>query len=271
MRPAPVGYQCPECAGSARRSGPRRSITVGGTGLITRAILFVNIAMFAVELVVGGPNSLLFGPSTRQVIKLGASQPLLIAFGHQYWRLFTVMFLHAGLIHLSLNMYALYLFGSLVEDAYGPVRFLAIYLVSGLLASVASFVFGPPGLVGVGASGAIFGLLGAWFAYNYRRREMRFHRANLQGAVSLIVLNLVLSAGLSSIIDWRAHVGGLVAGIILGFTAEGVGAGSLRAASRVGGFVILLAVGAAMTVAHVHALTSDPFLQGAWRAGLIGG
>jgi rhomboid protease GluP len=181
--------------------------------------------------------------------------------------MFTVMFLHAGIIHLGLNMYALYLFGSLVEDAYGPVRFLAIYLVSGLLASVASFVFGPPNLVGVGASGAIFGLLGAWFAYNYRRREMRFHRANLQGAVMLIVLNLVLSAGLSSIIDWRAHVGGLVAGTILGFTAEGVGAAGLRSVSRVGGFVVLLAVGALMTVAHAHALTSDPFWRAIWFGG----
>jgi membrane associated rhomboid family serine protease len=258
MRPAAVGYQCPDCAGPGGRVATRRraSITVGGAGRITRLLLAVNVAMFAVELAVGGPNSLLGGPDCGQIIRLGASQPILIAVNHEYWRLFTAMFLHAGILHLGLNMYALYLFGSVVEDAYGSGRFLALYVTSGLLASVASFVFGPPGLVGVGASGAIFGLLGAWFAYNYRRRAMRFHRANLQGAVSLIVLNLVLSAGLSSIIDWRAHVGGLVAGVILGFTAEGLGPPSVRPLVRLGGFVGLLILGAILTVAHVNQLTS---------------
>src|SRR5207245_7902717 len=102
------------------------------------------------------------------LFNLGALFPPAVTFGHQYWRLITAMFLHAGLLHLALNMYALYLFGYLIEDAFGRPQFLAIYFITGFLASAASFAFGPVGEVGVGASGAILGLLGAWLAFNYR-------------------------------------------------------------------------------------------------------
>ena len=255
MRPAAVGYQCLECLKEARHSMPRsrRRLTVGGMGPVTRVILAANVAMFVVELVAGGLNNLFGGPGGLTLIRLGALYPPNIAEG-QYWRLLTAMFLHAGLLHIGLNMWALYLFGTLVEDAYGRARFLALYLVSGFFASVTSFAFGPLISIGVGASGAIFGLLGAWFAYNYRRREMRFHRAQLQSAMTLIALNLVLSFSLSRYIDWRAHVGGLVAGAILGFTAEGFGAGATRRAVQVGGFVVVLAVGVTLAIAHAHSI-----------------
>ena len=254
MNPAPVGYQCPECVAQARATAPRRRYRirffVGRPGWVTTTLLVVNVAMFLVEVVVGGPGALGGGPSSRKLFDLGALYPPAIALGHQYWRLFTVMFLHAGILHIAFNMYALYLFGYLVESAYGWPKFLAIYLVSGFLAGAASFAFGPILEVGVGASGAIFGLLGAWVAYNYRRRSLAAARAQLNWALMLIGLNLVLSFSIPGI-DWRAHVGGLIAGIAAGTVAEGLGRGRNREIASVLGFVLLVAVGVALTAWRV--------------------
>ena len=121
MNPAPVGYQCPECVAQARATAPRRRYRirffVGRPGWVTTTLLVVNVAVFLVEVVVGGPGALGGGPSSRKLFDLGALYPPAIALGHQYWRLFTVMFLHAGILHIAFNMYALYLFGYLVESA----------------------------------------------------------------------------------------------------------------------------------------------------------
>ena len=100
----------------------------------------------------------------------GALEPDRIALYHEYWRLVSAMFLHGGLLHLAINMYVLWVLGSVIEPAFGSKRFLAIYLISGLFGSVASYMFSAPDVAGVGASGAIFGLLGAWVAFNLRRR-----------------------------------------------------------------------------------------------------
>src|SRR5205807_1876773 len=192
----------------------------------------------------GGPSALFSGPTNQRAVDLGALFPPYVAYGHQYWRLITAMFLHAGIIHIALNMYALYLFGYLIEEAFGKARFIAIYLVAGFLASVASFAFGPPVEVGVGASGAIFGLLGAWVAYNYRRRSNPLASANLRWALMLIGLNTLLAAGFHGI-DWRAHAGGLVAGAAAGWFAEGLvpGPDRVRRLSGLVGIVALVVLG----------------------------
>jgi rhomboid protease GluP len=211
--------------------------------------------MFALELGAAGSAAMSGGAGLQQTLfNLGAMHGYAIAEGHQYWRLFTAMFLHAGLIHLALNMYALYLFGTVIEAAYGPARFLAIYLVSGLLASVTSFVFVNPGTVAVGASGAIFGLLGAWVAYNYRRRGSTFASANLRWAAILIGQNLVLGFSIPGI-DISAHLGGLVAGVLCGALAEGIGPRSTRVAVQVFGFAAIVLVGVGLTISRVAALT----------------
>jgi membrane associated rhomboid family serine protease len=257
MRPAAVGYQCPECLAAERSAGFRyqRGVrTRRVTGPVTRVLILANVAMFVAEVAVGGAGSLLTGPSGERLVRLGALYTPAVACGHEYWRLITAAFLHAGILHIALNMYALWLFGSLMEDALGSAPFLGVYLVSGFVASATSFAFGPVFLVAVGASGAIFGLLGAWFTYNFRRRHIAFNRAQLNGAITLIVLNLVLSFGLASFIDWRAHVGGLVAGVFLGATAEGLGDRRTRPWVIAAGFVAALAVGVALTAYRVHAL-----------------
>jgi rhomboid protease GluP len=247
MVSAPVGYQCPDCAREARGAWPRRRVrlVLGRPGSVTTLLLAVNIAMFVVEAGYAG-----ISPSTQGLFNLGALYPPAIAEGHQYWRLVTAMFLHAGIVHLLFNMYALYLFGYLVEGVFGWRRFLAIYFVAGFLASVVSFAFGPVQEVGVGASGAIFGLLGAWIAYNYRRRSNPLASANLQWAMFLIVINTLLAVFYPGI-DWRAHVGGVVAGFVAGWLAEGVGPDSIRPVVRVGGLLALVAIGVVITALRV--------------------
>jgi membrane associated rhomboid family serine protease len=271
MRPAAIGYQCPECLATDQRSGYRYQHGVSRRSVITpvtRALLFVTIAAFLVEVATGATDLVGFGGDNLKLIKLGAEFPPLTAgvvhlLGDQVvpgagapelWRLFTPMFLHLGLIHIAFNMYALAILGPPIEQAYGRWRFLALYVVTGIMGNVASFTFGDPGGVGVGASTAVFGLLGVWLAFNYRRRENAFNEANMRAALITLVLNLVLNLSLSHFVDWRGHLGGFVAGTILGYTAEGFGAGGVQRASKVLGFVAVLAIGAVLVAYRINQL-----------------
>jgi membrane associated rhomboid family serine protease len=264
MTAAPVGYQCPECVREARQSAPRRRVRIrfliGRPGSITTALLVINIAVFVVEVALGGSGSLFDGPSADKLIQLGAMVPPFIARTalpehYQFWRLITAMFLHIGLIHLAFNMYALYLFGYLIESAFGKPRYIAIYFVAGFLGNVTSFAFGDTIAVGAGASGAIFGLLGAWIAYNYRRRDSALAEANLRWALMLIILNTVIALGFHSI-DWRAHLGGLVAGVAAGWLVEGFGPRQVRPLVQYGGLVALALIGVALTAWRVATFPS---------------
>lgn len=239
MIPAPVGHQCPECVAEARqefRRGPGRQIAVAEAKAFpaTRVLLLAIAGMYVLEVVAGGPASLISGPRSGTLVDLGAQVGLAfspqddgfigVATG-QYWRLFTAMFLHAGLIHAALNSWVLYVVGSVFEREIGRLRFVAVYLSAGLFASAASFALVDPSgaiTVSVGASGAIFGILGAFLAFNFRRRAQALANARLRQILPWIVLNLVLTFSLP-FIDWRAHVGGLVAGAIGGYLVDGIG------------------------------------------------
>ncbi len=133
------------------------------------------------------------GPIDLKLINLGASVGLAqlpngdivgVADG-QNWRLVTAMFLHAGLLHIAFNAYALWIFGSVVEQELGRVRFLLIYFVDGDRRERGLVRVRPDYAVGVGASGAIFGIFGAFVTYNYRRRHLAIAAARLRGAVTL--------------------------------------------------------------------------------------
>jgi membrane associated rhomboid family serine protease len=186
-------------------------------------------------------------------------QPFLIANG-QFWRLFTAMFLHAGLLHLAFNAYALWLIGSMIETNLGRTRMVAIYFVTGFLASAASYAFSDVATIGVGASGAIFGIFGAFIAYNYRRRRLAMAAANLRWAAMLLLLNLLLALGFGAI-DWRAHLGGLLAGIAAGAVAEGWGTASQRRLIQIAGFASLIAVGVALVVWRTNAIRETVIFQ----------
>jgi membrane associated rhomboid family serine protease len=253
MTPAPVGYQCPECVAEARRSsrGPRARLRIGPRAGITSVLLVANIAMFVVEILTGAASGFQTG---NDIVDLGALVPVLVADG-QYWRLFTAMFLHANLLHLAFNMYALYLFGNLIEQALGTVRFALIYVLCGLLASITSFAFSDPSAVAVGASGAIFGLLGAWVAYNFRRRGSALAAANLQTALLIVGINVFLGFSIQGI-DNFAHLGGLASGIVAGWLAEGIGPRNVRPYVQVAGFALLVVAGVAVTAWRVTDIRS---------------
>jgi membrane associated rhomboid family serine protease len=255
MIPAPVGFQCPECVADARREfrrGPGRPLS-GGVS-VTNALLVAIAIPFALEVIVGGPQAL-FSPSGQTLFQLGAMQPIAVASG-QFWRLFTAMFLHAGILHIALNAYFFYLFGRTVEGSFGRTWMVVIYMVSGFVASVASYAFGPVSTLAVGASGAIAGVFGAFIAYAYRRRHMAMHAANLRMALTVIVLNAVIAFGYRAI-DWRAHVGGLVAGFVIGYLAD-LPSRQQRTLVAAGGTIALAGVGVALVLWRTADIRSIP-------------
>jgi rhomboid protease GluP len=147
----------------------------------------------------------------------GAIQPRAIAHG-QYWRLLTAMFLHGGLLHIVVNLIALFQLGRLYEAMFGTRRFVFIYFVTGLAASITSWQRLPDWGASVGASGAIFGVLGA-FVFSIRRSPRWRHEKWAHNLVAQIIFwivaNIVISLRIPQI-DVAAHIGGLVAGLILG-------------------------------------------------------
>ncbi len=178
-------------------------------GLIVAVFLGMEALGWTLTGTLGGSSN------TEVLIRMGAKVTPLIAAG-EYWRLFTSMFLHIGLMHLAFNGYALLAIGTELERLFGHGRFLAIYLLSGLMGSLASYAFSYS--LAAGASGAIFGLigaLGAFFAI-HRERLGAWGRNRLINIAFLIALNLFLGFTQPGI-DNLAHIGGLLAGLGLGW------------------------------------------------------
>lgn len=189
--------------GIAGRTGPAQVPVVWG-------LMVLNVAMLLVLEAAGGSTDI------RTQLRLGA-QPNPLPSG-DLWRLVTAMFLHFGVVHLAVNLWALWIFGPLFEQLAGSGRFLVLYLASGLLGGAATALVAEPGTVAAGASGAIFGLLGAFLVLGWRLRDRPQGRAWLRNALLLIGLNVVLGLSVPSI-GLVAHLGGLVGGIVI-FGAE---------------------------------------------------
>lgn len=155
-------------------------------------------------------------PLTTVLVAYGAKDNTLILQG-QYWRFLTPIFLHVNAIHISLNMLNLVVLGIFLERLFGHLRFLLIYLVTGVIATIASFYFAPQE-ISVGASGAIFGLVGAYALFVLVHRQA-FPRGGIPALFwLLIVVALNLGIGLFvSNVDNYAHVGGLLSGGLLGW------------------------------------------------------
>ena len=209
---AAVGQKCPECArpqGRARVIDARQAVR--GPSFETSPVTFSIIAITAVvflftELIPSEAGDALW----RRLVFFGP----LIAEG-EIWRMLTVTLLHASFLHIGFNMYALYLFGPLLERQVGSVPFLGMYLASAATGSLASAMFGPD-VLGVGASGAVFGLFGAWLFVSYKIRHTPAGRAMFNQLAFLLAINLALPFFVSRI-DWRAHLGGLVGGMLVAF------------------------------------------------------
>lgn len=197
---AAVGVHCPECTKQARRSIPRRRPAIvtalrnpSGRPVVSYALIAVCVVVYLLEILPGSQVAQdLFYPPV-----LTATEP---------WRMVTSLFVHSpsSFLHILFNMYSLFVIGPLIEHLVGRGRFLALYLLSGFGGSVAVLLFAPTSGV-LGASGAIFGLLGAFFVI-----QRHLGGNNLQ-LVIVIGLNLVLGFLIPNI-AWQAHVGGLVVG-----------------------------------------------------------
>lgn len=202
-----VGIRCPECAGVA--VGARKAVQQVRTaptrlppGAVTLTLIGINVLVFIAELATGGQVTRIGGDVVVNYALYGPA----VADG-EWWRLITSAFLHANLIHLFFNMIFLWWFGRPLENLIGPGRFLSIYLVSALAGAAGALLFSPQGIT-VGASGAVFGILGAGFVLE-RGQIMVFGGQ----AMFVIGINLVLSFALSGI-SIGGHIGGLIGGAL---------------------------------------------------------
>jgi membrane associated rhomboid family serine protease len=226
MTMAPVGLRCPEHSGRPQgvqrvTRGVQRAATEGVGARATRALIVVNVGVYVAELATGGgvngTGSTIYEKGVLIAGRAIDSQGHLIGVAQgQYWRLITAAFLHYGPFHLLLNMLALYWFGTLLEQRIGSGKFLLLYLVSGLAGSAGALIASPLTPT-VGASGAIFGVLGAGLVLE-RRGDYVFGGS----ALGIIVINLALTFSIANI-SIGGHIGGLIGGIVamLGLTQLG--------------------------------------------------
>ncbi len=236
---APVGIKCPDHAGGSvpttpgraqvRRIPVRRSIPrVSARPVGTTALVALNIAVFLVTV---GLGSGLSSPG-GDLYERGSLVGILVGSG-EWWRLVTAVFLHAGVVHLAFNMLALWFLGSAMEQALGTRRFLLLYLVSGLAGSAGAILLTDPFAYTVGASGAIFGTMGALIVLEY------LATGTLAGqAMGLLVVNLAITFTIPSI-SKGGHLGGLVGGVAAGYAL-------MRLERRRRGLGVVLAIGVAV-------------------------
>jgi membrane associated rhomboid family serine protease len=236
MTPTPVGMRCPEC--SKQKTQVRTMDSTRGGVEATRILIGINVLAWVAELASNNSNGdvfvhgALFGPA--------------IAVDHEYWRLITGGFLHyptigLGLVHIGFNMYLLWWLGNMLEPALGTVRFLAVYFTSLLAGSFGALLLNFDAAT-VGASGAVFGLMGAAFV-DLRARGIDPFQAGIGG---LILVNLVLSFAISNI-SIGGHIGGLIGG---GLAMMAIQAGD-RQRSRALGVAVCCAIGIAAVVASI--------------------
>jgi membrane associated rhomboid family serine protease len=219
----PVGLRCPECAGRARVRMP--GFMMGNEPRMTYLLIAVNVALFLAtnKIGSGGGGGGLFG-SGGQLNSLGRDMALsghFIAQG-EYYRLITSAFIHYGLLHLAFNMFGLYLLGGALERYAGTWRFAAIYVLSALGGSFGALLLSPNALT-AGASGAIFGLMGALLVLE-RQRGVALLGGSIGG---LLLVNLIFTFAYAGSISVGGHLGGLAGGILTGLLLSGFGRGHL--------------------------------------------
>ncbi|GGK10868.1 rhomboid family intramembrane serine protease [Pilimelia anulata] len=229
MTTAAVGHQCPICVAEGHRTQRAGRTVFGGgpageRGYATKALVAANILVMVASVLSASGQGLFgggfggLGGSFTPLMEAGAvlgrwADPNVDAVFRdgivhgEYYRLFTGMFLHFGLVHLVLNMWALWVFGRYLETALGPLRYLALYVLAGLGGNVAAFLVSPDGPT-VGASGAVFGLFGALFVIQRRLGK------DTSAVLAVLAINLVFTFAIKEI-SWAAHVGGLIVGALV--------------------------------------------------------
>ncbi len=242
--PGAVGVLCPECVhpGKAARTRRRMSLRIAGTEtpVVTITLIALTLFVYVLQLIPGLniTQSMLFAP----VYSFGEFSP---AAPYEPWRMLTSILVHSTgfIFHVLLNMYTLWVFGQILESMLGRLRFLALYVISGFGGSLAVMYLGDLQTGVVGASGAIFGLLGAFFVI---QRKLGGDSTQL---LVLLGINLVIGFLPGMSISWQAHVGGLVTGVVLGLIFMGTRQPLQRRRQRLLiGLTVVLMV--AMVLAH---------------------
>lgn len=251
MNAASVGFQCPECVREGNRSVRGARTTFGGrltgnTAAVTMVLIGANVAVFLLAAATN-PAALTSGVITELHVRFAFIGDA-VATG-QYYRALTSAFLHYGPLHLAFNMYALWLFGQELERLYGRIRFIAVYLVSALGGSALAYLISRPDSVLAGASGAVFGLFGAYFV---TARRMRMQTG---GLLALVGINLALGFVIPNI-GWQAHIGGLIVGAaftaLLAYTPRG----PRRTLFQIAGGTVIVALLVVVFLARTAALTA---------------
>ncbi|MFJ8073544.1 rhomboid family intramembrane serine protease [Streptomyces sp. NPDC096176] len=257
MVDASVGFQCPECvrtgSGTGHHPNASRPRTIAGGAvaadphLVTKILIGINLAVFLAVLALG--DQLL----NRLTLIAGAFDPDLgelvgVAAEGEWYRLVTSMFLHEAVWHIFFNMLLLWWLGGPLEQALGRVRYLALYLISGLAGSALTYLIAAPNQGSLGASGAIYGLLGATVVL------MRRMRYDLRPILVLLAINLVMTFWWEGI-AWQAHIGGLIAGVVLAYGMVHAPQGKRRNAVQFAACVLVLLLVAVVLVVRTASLT----------------
>ncbi|HHC09213.1 MAG TPA: rhomboid family intramembrane serine protease, partial [Actinobacteria bacterium] len=223
MVDAAVGQLCPDCA-APRRGDRHRVVPVArrssfAAAPVSYSIIGITLAVFLA--------SYLPGPVSESLLRALAQVNVLVLAG-EWWRIFTAALLHAGITHVGFNMYALYVFGPALERQVGSPAFAALYLACAGVGGAVSTLTGQPTQVSIGASGAIFGLFGAWLFVSWKLRGSPAGRVMLNQLLVLLALNVALAFVIPRI-DWRAHAGGMAAGLLIAFAWSRLAVGRPRA------------------------------------------
>jgi membrane associated rhomboid family serine protease len=212
----PVGIRCPDHAGVAgQTAAPKRAARQATRSLdrygpyVTLTLIGINVGVFLLQLLLGGQlngtGNWIYENGVLVARAVGSDGQLLGVAEGDWWRLMTAAFLHYGVLHLGLNMLVLWFIGPALEDYFGHARYLLVYVVSGLAGSAGALVWSPNALT-VGASGAIWGLMGAALILEWRKVYVFGGQA-----LGLVVLNLALTFLIPGI-SRGGHIGGLIGG-----------------------------------------------------------
>jgi membrane associated rhomboid family serine protease len=233
MTPTPVGMRCPDCAGKRQPVHTMRTMYV--EPIVTYVLIGINVLVFL------GAGASFGGGGESQVFYDFALRGREVADG-DYWRLVTGGFLHSGILHIGFNMYILWWLGQMLEPSLGHVRFLALYFTSLVAGSLGALLLSP-NVWTVGASGAVFGLMGAAFVLQYARGIDPMK----SGLGPIILINLALGLVIPNI-SIGGHIGGLIGGAAAAFAME-------RLSARTRGIALpvaaVLAIGIAAGVAAI--------------------
>eukprot|EP00037_Helgoeca_nana_P033661 m.418866 g.418866 ORF g.418866 m.418866 type:complete len:328 (-) comp31183_c0_seq1:221-1204(-) len=248
----------------SEKSGTQRAIEKATVTWASTTFIIIYCFMMAYSIYFnGGIESFtvnpMIGPSAVTLDKMGANNAARIRYNDEWWRFITPIFLHAGLVHLGFNVYVQYQIGTELEAMWGSTTWVVIFLLSGAGGNLASAIFLPT-TIGVGASGSIMGMLGAWMldliihwsdddAGNFLDPlDAVLSRKARKKTILMLVVNIIITMCLSIVpmVDWAAHVGGTVFGIILG--AHFFGHDVIGACSKTATLIISLVMLIALTV-----------------------